>query len=455
MAKKQHTQILSPENYIRQRARTLPLYKCFILEEWEDEGLTEIIISRKHANGNLTFCIYLVDLKCLGIKDTIYQFNVPESEMEEFAEKLNAGIPLVETGYNLVHNIIHAAWEYAEEIGFEPHKDFLRITQYMLEEDSDDIPIIEIHCGGKDGKPLYVRGPLESDMRANQILNHLEKTLGEGNYHYILPLMDEEWDGYDDEEDEYYDEYSENSFEENVQLFLQMKDVFENEKPQGELEGDEQMKRLSALADVLMEEIVDDEAVQEQIEKWRNEILRVPLSDDTATYGEMLGLPAGQSLTDEELANLREIGQSGKTEKYIRKRWGEIPYLDFMEVRKKETNEKRKAKIEKLREKYPHYALLKIESLIQRIGKERLDESEISVENIFDKRNSITSFEFAKLQMLRLSYFLSNKDLAGVESLYFFNLSEIESEDADFIGFLGVLMASRLASLRIYLENKF
>ncbi len=183
---KQSPQILSPENYIRQRARNLPIFKCFVNDGWDEQGLAHVTISRKHVNGNITYCSYLVDLKCLGIKDTLYQFNVPEYEFDEYKDKLDDNLGMIESEYNLGHNIIHAGWEYAEEIGFEPHKDFLSITQYMLEEDSDKIPLIDIHCGGENGKPLFVQGPLEDDTMAGMIMNRLEKTLGAGNYDYVL-----------------------------------------------------------------------------------------------------------------------------------------------------------------------------------------------------------------------------------------------------------------------------
>ena len=39
MAKKKQSkvvQMLSPENYIRQKARTLPVYKCFVNTDWQE-----------------------------------------------------------------------------------------------------------------------------------------------------------------------------------------------------------------------------------------------------------------------------------------------------------------------------------------------------------------------------------------------------------------------------------
>ncbi|MEA4918819.1 hypothetical protein [Proteiniphilum sp.] len=172
------------------------MFKCYVNEDWNEEGsITHLTISRKHINGNITFCSYLVDLKCLGIKDTMYKFNIPDFEFDEFVGQVDSNLHLMEIDYNLAHNIIYAAWEFGEEIGFEPHKDFLSITQYMLAEYSDDIPLIEIACGDKDGKPLYIQGPFEDDAMANMIINRLEKNVGVGNFHFVMGDDDRIGDG--------------------------------------------------------------------------------------------------------------------------------------------------------------------------------------------------------------------------------------------------------------------
>ncbi|HOV37066.1 MAG TPA: hypothetical protein PLJ19_10975 [Dysgonamonadaceae bacterium] len=187
MAKKaSSSQILSPENYIRQRARNLPLFECLINDGWNDNGIANIIVSREHINGNITVCFYLVDLLCLGVKDTFFRFNISKWEYDEMIKKYTENMPMSVVEYNLVHNIIFAALEFAEEIGFKPHKDFVSITQYMLEEDDEKIPLIDIACGGKNGKPYYVQGETDSDAKARQILNHLDKEVGPNNYDYLL-----------------------------------------------------------------------------------------------------------------------------------------------------------------------------------------------------------------------------------------------------------------------------
>jgi len=195
MAKKKKAKVikmLSPENYIRQKARTLPIHECWINSGWEENGLVNIIVSRKHTNGNFTLGVYLVDLKCLGVKDTHYFFNVFPIEYNELLDLTRENFDIEKTEYALAHNIVFAGIEYAEEYGFKPHKDF-GVVQYILEEDTDDIELIDVECG-YNGKPFYLRGPNESDAQAAQIIAQLEKTAGPGNYNFADDLDDDFWD---------------------------------------------------------------------------------------------------------------------------------------------------------------------------------------------------------------------------------------------------------------------
>jgi hypothetical protein len=180
---KKVVQMLSPENYIRKRSRTLPIYKCWAMKDWEEIGKTHIIVSRKHVNGNISFCFYLVDLFCLGVKDTYFYFNTDETDLMDRISNENQEVEFEEISYTLAHNIIFSAIEFAEEYGFQAHKDFARTTKYFLEEDDDKVEYMDIECG-KDGKPMYIDDG-EDATTAKKIVNQLEKTAGKGNYEYI------------------------------------------------------------------------------------------------------------------------------------------------------------------------------------------------------------------------------------------------------------------------------
>ena len=185
---KQHQQhALSPEKYIRTRARTLPIGTCYINPDWEESGFATIFMSRRHINGNITHAAYLVDIFCLGLKESYWVFNQDALDYKDFIEKQLQGNPhgfsLMKADYVLLHNIIFGAIEYAGELGFLPHKSF-ETTKYILEEDDDHVKLLDLTFGYK-GKPLFISSP-ERPAEKNRVLACLEKNPGSGNYYYIV-----------------------------------------------------------------------------------------------------------------------------------------------------------------------------------------------------------------------------------------------------------------------------
>ncbi|MDE5877889.1 MAG: hypothetical protein K2H47_10405, partial [Muribaculaceae bacterium] len=185
---------MSPERFIRERVRKLPIGKCYITPDWEQTGIAQVIITRIRANGNYVVGIFLVDTFCIGIKDTIYYTDFSEDELKELINHYKSGPGLEEISYNEAHNIIYGAIEFAEEGGIRPMKNFA-VTQYILEEDTEDIPLIEYDFG-KNGKHFLVIG---SDRREMHYLNTLKKTLGD-DFEYIMNTEEDGDDYYDDSE---------------------------------------------------------------------------------------------------------------------------------------------------------------------------------------------------------------------------------------------------------------
>lgn len=143
----------TPAEYIRTRARKLPIDACYINGNWKQSGMASIIVVRKHTNQNYTFGVYLVDIFALGTKDTFYNFNVSPSVLAELLERMEED-KFIKADYALVHNIIYGANEFAEEHGYKTSKDFI-LTQFILEEDTEAIELIDIEFG-KDGKPFLI-----------------------------------------------------------------------------------------------------------------------------------------------------------------------------------------------------------------------------------------------------------------------------------------------------------
>jgi len=205
-----------PENFIKTRARELQLGSCYINFDWEESGIASALVSRKHTNGNVTLGFYLIDLKCLGIKDAFFKFNVAVDEMFDLVDQMNG----VEIEYEKIHNIIYGAEAFANDYGFKPHKDWT-VTQFILEEDDDHIPLIDIEFG-ENGVPAYYAGPNDNPAKIKQILATLDKNVGAGNYLFYI-------DENEFEDDEITEDGDEQSFKQIYYAFTSAyRDKFED-----------------------------------------------------------------------------------------------------------------------------------------------------------------------------------------------------------------------------------
>jgi len=171
----------SPYQYIREKARSFPIEKCLYTGNWEDSGLCQVLVVRKQPSGLFMFSLFLLDMWCLGVKNTLSNINYSEEDLEDFIENVNSSVehPLEPCEYVYAHNLVYGALEYGEDLGFKPPLDF-SVDKYLLEEDSDDIELIEFDFG-REGRPYYVSGPHDDVDRVHRIL---QKSVGSGNYDF-------------------------------------------------------------------------------------------------------------------------------------------------------------------------------------------------------------------------------------------------------------------------------
>jgi hypothetical protein len=179
----QNAQNMSPVQYfLSGRARTLELAECLINSDWKESGISSVVVARRHKTGNITFGTFLVDTYCLGLKNAGQGFNKFEDDYEDYKEQIGLshqnGMMIID--YDLAHNIIYGAIQYAAKLGFEPHKDW-KYGQMILQS-LNAVPKIDIEFG-KDGKPVYISGPYD---KVPQIVEKLKKSVGEGNFEVII-----------------------------------------------------------------------------------------------------------------------------------------------------------------------------------------------------------------------------------------------------------------------------
>lgn len=184
--KSQKLTSMSPVRFMREKSRTLPIGECYITPNWKENGISQIIVTRIRPSGNLAVGIFLVDTFCIGVKDATYYTNMSESEFSDMIQRYESGPGLEKILYDEAHNIIYGAIGYAEDAGIKPAKDF-KIAQYILEEDTENIPLIEYEYG-KNGKHFLV---INKDRREMPYLHKLKMTLV-NDFDYIMVENEEE-----------------------------------------------------------------------------------------------------------------------------------------------------------------------------------------------------------------------------------------------------------------------
>lgn len=185
--KGQQQPALSPYRFMREKARTLPIGKCYIAPpDWQESGMAHVIVTRVRPSGNLVMGAFLVDTFCMGVKDAGYHENMTPSDFEGYLNNYKRGMGLEEISYNEAHNIIYGAMAFAKEGGIKPVKEF-DPAGYILEEDTEDIPLIEYNFG-KNGKHFLVVNPDRKEMPYYHILR---KNLGD-DFEFVLPYGEDD-----------------------------------------------------------------------------------------------------------------------------------------------------------------------------------------------------------------------------------------------------------------------
>ena len=213
MAKSKTGSTLTPEKYIQTRVRTLEIKACYISENWKSAGIATIIVSRQHKNSNVTHALYQVDLLAQGVINTFFEFNLVGDKYPQVINYYKKEQNLVSCSYDLVHQIIYGAYDFATNAKLKPHKDFA-LTQFVLEPKTYEIKEqIDIDFG-EDGKPLVIV-TLEDDKK--KLISTLDKNIGSDNFKVIhIEDLAEEHDhdhNHDHEHEHHHHNHDEPAFD--------------------------------------------------------------------------------------------------------------------------------------------------------------------------------------------------------------------------------------------------
>lgn len=430
--KSKEAKILSPENYIRKKAKNIPVYECWVNANWEESKLVQAVLSRKDSNGKIILCTFLVDLMCLGIKDTYYLYNLSETKYREQIYNISEQMSFDLCNYSLIHNIVFSGLKFAKKFGFNPVKDFTSTTKYMLEEENANIEQIDIECG-ENGKPLYMRGPFESELKAKQIVEQLENTAGIGNYRFIDDLnndlyddLNDFWDvNIDNNDVEFENKYSRLSTKEKLALFKVHMVRIE------ELNKDEKID-FTDLVEAIIEDYLDQEKADEIYDRY---IDKLDIYDVTDTISEEM-LP-GTNLAEDDALKLKPrflelyesiISDTGTIKNEVNdlvQKYPDNPGICFLQLTHLRLNDTKKYKIHlnTCIKQFPNYPLIKLLNQINNYVEKTEISNGLSIDSIietyFPGRKDLHRIEIFHVFMFMFVYATKTKNIELLDALDF------------------------------------
>lgn len=150
----------------------------------EQQGMACVAVARWHRPRRVSVCGYLVDTFCLGVKNALGPQIMNDRDLPTFLEMffgaIQDGEPPLEVPVELARDLVCGAVDYARGLGFEPHADYAATAGHLGSWSGPSAITF-----GQDGTPMYVSGP-HDNPRA--VLRTLTRTVGEGNFHYLVPM---------------------------------------------------------------------------------------------------------------------------------------------------------------------------------------------------------------------------------------------------------------------------
>jgi hypothetical protein len=163
------------------RAAQAPIQHCLLSADLFELGIGTMILARGVTRHHLAVGIFLLDVFCLGIKDTMFK-SLESDELELYLEATNLGSPPVSLQPSDAHKLLRDLAAWSQSIGFAPHRDFNTIERIFGDVSADaseaDFPF------GRDGKPVYIPGPFENATIVRRRIAQLQKHLGEDGFEF-------------------------------------------------------------------------------------------------------------------------------------------------------------------------------------------------------------------------------------------------------------------------------
>ena len=188
-----------------------PIVDSLITPDWADVGICNVCITRQGPHGQVAAAMFVVDVKCLGVKNAMTFFGAEGEWTHQLQQRREMGMKLEPVSPEFLRKLVEGAVQFAMKYGIEPHPDYARAAPIFGNLDAASCST-EITYGD-NGKPHYINGPYDTPQRVRRILNLLQQNAGVGNFEYSIVggVLDDMFDSddeaeFEDDEDDLSDD---------------------------------------------------------------------------------------------------------------------------------------------------------------------------------------------------------------------------------------------------------
>ena len=161
------------------RAVQAPIQHCFLTESLFEIGIGTLVVARGATHHHVAIGSFLIDVFCLGIKDVAFQ-RLEGEEFEMYMDRTDLGSPTVSVDPRYARKLLREVAAWSQSIGFAPHRDFTAVERIFgdVTADASDASF----QFGRDGKPVYIPGPMDTAPLIRQRVEQLRKHLGDDGF---------------------------------------------------------------------------------------------------------------------------------------------------------------------------------------------------------------------------------------------------------------------------------
>jgi hypothetical protein len=161
------------------RAAQAPIQHCLLTESLFEIGIGTLVVARGATQHHVAIGSFLIDVFCLGIKDAMFR-RLEGEQFEIYMQATDLGAPSISVDPSYARKLLREVAAWSQSIGLAPHRDFTAVERIFGEVPADASEAS--FRFGRDGKPVYIPGPMDTAPLIRQRIEQLRKHLGDDGF---------------------------------------------------------------------------------------------------------------------------------------------------------------------------------------------------------------------------------------------------------------------------------